>query len=118
MAIDADTYKTEAHRDAGRNALFADVEDAIFWRGLDVSKLEAVILAMDNVEAKECSARALRRSGFKGPIVSHALFEDHIDRLTSAGATHTYLTMNQAGMGLADHAARAIALAVPGDAGG
>ena len=80
--------------------------------------MKVAILAMDNVEAKECSARALRRSGFKGPIVSHALFEDHIDRLTSAGATHTYLTMNQAGMGLADHAARAIALAVPGDAGG
>jgi len=110
VAIDADTYKTQAHRSAGRNALFADVEDASFWRGLDVSKLEVVILAMDSVEAKECSARALRRNGFEGPIVSHALFEEHIDRLKSAGATHTYLTMNQAGMGLADHAARAINL--------
>jgi predicted Kef-type K+ transport protein len=118
VAIDADTYKTKAHREAGRNVWFADVEDAGFWRGLDISLLKVVILAMDNVEAKECSARALRRNGFEGPIVSHALFEDHIDRLTSAGATHTYLTMNQAGMGLADHAARAIALAVPGDAGG
>jgi predicted Kef-type K+ transport protein len=110
VAIDADTYKIEAHRKAGRNALFADVEDSGFWRGLDVSQLQAVILAMDSVEAKECAARALRRNGFEGPIVSHALFEEHIDRLKSAGATHTYLTMNQAGMGLADHAARAIDL--------
>lgn len=113
VAIDADTYKTDAHRKAGRNALFADVEDAGFWRGLDVSQLEAVILAMDSVEAKECSARALRRNGFEGPIVSHALFEEHIERLKSAGATHTYLTMNQAGMGLADRAAWAIGLQDP-----
>jgi hypothetical protein len=116
VAIDSDTYKTEAHRKAGRHALFADVEDAGFWRGIDISHLEVVILAMDSVEAKECSARALRRNGFEGPIVSHALFEEHIDRLKAAGATHTYLTMNQAGMGLADQAARAISLdALPGD---
>jgi predicted Kef-type K+ transport protein len=108
VAIDSDSYKVEGHRKAGRNALFADVEDAGFWRGLDISRLEAVILAMDSVEAKEAAARALRRNGFSGPIVSHALFEEHIDRLLSAGATHTYLTMNQAGMGLADHAVRAM----------
>lgn len=110
VAIDADTYKTDAHRKSGRNVLFADVEDAGFWRGIDISQLEAVILAMDNVAAKECAARALRKNGFDGPIVSHALYEDHIGRLKSAGATHTYLTMNQAGIGLADHAARAIHL--------
>lgn len=115
VAIDADTYKIEAHQKAGRNALFADVEDAGFWRGLDVSRLEAVILAMDGVEAKECAARALRRNGFAGPIVSHALFEEHVDRLKSAGATHTYLTMNQAGISLADHAAQAIGRGVLAD---
>ena len=115
VAIDADNYKVEARRKTGRNTLFADVEDAGFWRGLDVSQIEAVILAMDSVEAKEYAARALRLNGFKGPIVSHALFEEHIERLKDAGATHTYLTMNQAGMGLADHAARAIDLDTSGD---
>ena len=110
VAIDADPYKMDGHRAAGRNVLFADVEDASFWRGLDISHLEAVILAMDSVEAKECAARALRGKGFEGPIVSHALFEEHLARLKSAGATETYLTMQQAGMGLAEHAARAIDL--------
>jgi predicted Kef-type K+ transport protein len=110
VAIDADPYKMDGHRAAGRNVLFADVEDASFWRGLDISQLEAVILAMDSVEAKECAARALRTKGFEGPIVSHALFEEHLARLKSAGATETYLTMHQAGMGLAEHAARAIDL--------
>lgn len=110
IAIDADTYKVDGHREAGRNVVFADVEDSGFWRGLNVAELEAVILAMDGVEAKECAARALRENGFEGPIVSHALFEEHIERLKAAGATHTYLTMHQAGMGLAHQAAHSIDL--------
>ena len=108
--IDADTYRVSGHVAAGRNVLFADVEDAGFWRGLRMSNVEGVILAMDNVEAKTSAARALRHKGFSGPIIAHALYEDHILRLKTAGATHIYQTMNQAGIGLADQAARAIAL--------
>lgn len=110
VGIDADTYRVRALRAEGRNALYADVEDAGFWRALDCSALKAVILAMDNVEAKEAAARSLRRKGFDGPIISHALYESHLERLRAAGATHTYLTMAQAGRGLADHAVRALDL--------
>ncbi|MEF3049325.1 cation:proton antiporter family protein [Pseudotabrizicola sp. L79] len=110
VGIDADTYLVQARRDEGRNVLFADVEDAGFWRGLDVTNLQAVILAMDHLEAKEAAARALRHKGFDGPIVGHALYESDLDRLHAAGATHCYLTMYQAGMGLAEHAARAMGL--------
>jgi predicted Kef-type K+ transport protein len=108
--VDADTYRVAGHVAAGRNVLFADVEDAGFWRGLRMSNVACVILAMDNVEAKESAARALRQKGFRGPIIAHALFEDHILRLKTAGATHIYQTMSQAGIGLADEAARAIEL--------
>lgn len=108
VGLDADSYRVQGHRDAGRNVHLADVEDAGFWRVLDITPLAAVILAMDNVEAKEYAARALRRTGFAGPIVSHALYEDHLPRLRAAGATDTYLTMTQAGIGLADQTARAI----------
>lgn len=110
VAIDADTYKVAGHQAAGRNVLFADVEDAGFWRGLDISGLRAVILAMDSSDAKEAAAIALRHRGFGGAIIAHALFDDEIAQLTDAGATHTYLTMTQAGVGLADHAAAAIDL--------
>lgn len=115
VGIDADTYLVAARKAEGRTVHFADVEDAGFWRALDVSRLRAVILAMDHVEAKEAAARALRRKGFEGPIVSHALYESHLARLQAAGATHCYLTMYQAGMGLAEHTARAIGLDSPPD---
>ncbi|NHB77571.1 cation:proton antiporter domain-containing protein [Rhodobacter calidifons] len=108
VGIDADTYRVAGHVAAGRNVLFADVEDAGFWRGLRMAAVECVILAMDSVEAKESAARALRQKGFSGPIVSHALYEDHVQRLRSAGATHIYQTMTQAGIGLADQASRAV----------
>jgi predicted Kef-type K+ transport protein len=118
VGIDADPYRVAAHQAEGRSARFADVEDAAFWRALDVTALEAVVLAMDNIDAKETAARALRRKGFRGPIVSHALYESHLARLQAAGATDTYLTMNQAGMGLADQTARALDLPEPGRAAG
>jgi len=108
IAVDADIYKVASHREAGRNAVFADVNDAEFWRGLDISLLNAVIVAIDGIEAKEFAVRALRQIGFVGPIVSHALSEQHIDRLADSGATHTYLTMNEAGIELARLAEKAL----------
>lgn len=108
IAVDADTYKVASQRETGRKAVFADVKDANFWTGLDISQLNAVILAIDSIEAKEFAIRALRQIGFSGPIVSHALSEQHLDRLTNSGATHTYLTMNQAGIELARLAEKAL----------
>ncbi|WP_103255561.1 cation:proton antiporter [Tabrizicola aquatica] len=107
--LDADSYRAAAHRAEGRNVLMADVEDAGFWRALDLGPLTAVLLAMDGIEAKVYAARALRAKGFAGPIVGHALFQDELPRLREAGATHTYLTMAQAGVALADQTTRALA---------
>jgi predicted Kef-type K+ transport protein len=107
--FDADGYRAAAHRDEGRRVLMADVEDAGLWRALDLGPLAAVLLAMDSIEAKVYAARALRRKGFRGPIIGHALYEDELPRLREAGATHTYLTMAQAGVALADQTARALA---------
>jgi hypothetical protein len=111
VAIDADPYKIALQQEAGRNAVFADIEDSGFWRGLDLAGVRAVILAMDNIEAKEYAAQALRSKGFAGPIVSHVLSITNLERLRKAGATHTYLTMENAGRSLADQASEALAAA-------
>ena len=108
IGLDADSYRVAAHQAAGRNVRLADVDDAGFWRGLDTTALAVVVLAMDNVDAKIFAARSLRRRGYSGPIVSHALYADHLPLLREAGATQTYLTMTQAGIGLAEQALRAM----------
>jgi len=103
IGLDADPYRVGEQTAAGRNVVYTDAEDANFWRGVDIAGVEAVVLAMDDIESKLIAARSLRTLGFRGPIVSHALYEDHVDRITAAGADRTYLTMYEAGVGLAEH---------------
>ncbi|MEL6677446.1 MAG: cation:proton antiporter family protein [Pseudomonadota bacterium] len=104
IGLDADTYKAAAHAEAGRNVVFADAEDSNFWNGVDLTRIRAAVLAMDDLEAKLIAARTLRSKGFEGPIVSHALHEEHVEKIREAGANRTYLTMQEAGRSLANHA--------------
>ena len=111
IGLDADIYKAAAHAEAGRNVVFADAEDSNFWNGVDLKRIKAAVLAMDDLEAKLIAARTLRAKGFQAPIVSHALFEDHVERIQAAGADETYLTMREAGRSLANNAVEALARA-------
>ncbi|MBO9418856.1 cation:proton antiporter [Labrenzia sp. R4_2] len=104
IGLDADIYKVQGHAEADRNVIFADAEDSNFWNSVDLSKITAAVLAMDDLEAKLIAARMLRASGFSGTIVSHALHADHVAQITEAGADQTYLTMQEAGQSLAIHA--------------
>jgi Trk K+ transport system NAD-binding subunit len=108
VGLDADTYKARTHSESGRHVIFADAEDSNFWNGVDLSPVRAAILAMDDIEAKLIAARTLRKRGFDGPIVSHALYEDHVGQIIEAGADQTYLTLHEAGRSLADHASEAL----------
>ncbi len=103
VGLDADKYTAEAHLDAGRNVIFADAEDNNLWRGISLEQIRATILAMDDVEAKLIATKMLRKQGFEGPIISHALYEEHANRIKEAGADQTFLTMQEAGRSLASH---------------
>src|SRR6056297_840463 len=107
VGLDADTYKASAHAEAGRNVVFADAEDSNFWSGVDLGRIKAAVLAMDDLEAKLIASRTLRAKGFEGAIVSHALHEEHVEMMKEAGANRTHLTMRQAGRSLAGHAVEA-----------
>ncbi|MEO1406386.1 MAG: cation:proton antiporter [Pseudomonadota bacterium] len=104
VGLDADTYKASAHAEAGRNVVFADAEDSNFWSGVRLDRIKAAVLAMDDLEAKLIATRTLRAKGFTGPIISHALHEEHVGMIVEAGATQTHLTMHEAGRSLARHA--------------
>lgn len=108
VGVDADPNKVAKHRAAGRHVVYADVEDVTFWETLDLGDLQAVILAMPEVEGKLIATRHLRQQGFRGPIIANALFEEDVDSMRRAGADEAYLTMVGAGRGLADKVCRAI----------
>ena len=103
LGLDSDPAKVEAHVQAGRDVVFADAEDVQLWKNLKAPALKYVILAANDVEAKVTAARQLRQAGFEGVIVAHSMFADHAEAITKAGADHTYQTMAETGVGLAEH---------------
>ncbi|MEX6502669.1 cation:proton antiporter domain-containing protein [Pseudomonas zhanjiangensis] len=108
FSLDSDPGMIELSAQAGRRVQFADAEDQMFWQRLEMPAVEAVILAMNDQEAKVISTQKLRERGFTGLIVSHAMYEDIAQRIQAAGADRTYLTMSEAGTGLAEHVARGL----------
>lgn len=103
MGLDSDPAKAEEHQRQGRNVIFADAEDASFWSGLHMPALEAVILALGDIEGKLIAARTLRKKGFRGYIVAHTLYADEASLIRAAGANDAYLTLNETGVALASH---------------
>ncbi|HEY7885579.1 MAG TPA: cation:proton antiporter [Cellvibrionaceae bacterium] len=103
IGMDSDPAKVEKHSELGRKVLFADAEDQIFWQGLEMDNVKGVILSMNDIEAKVIAARQLRKKGFTGFVISHTLYPDEAAAINAAGADDTYLTMNEAGIGLAEH---------------
>ncbi|HKK56168.1 cation:proton antiporter family protein [Marinobacter sp.] len=103
IGLDSDPTKARTHQKAGRNVVFADAEDNTFWQGLEMPKLEAVILAMSDIEGTLIAARMLRRKGFTGYIVAHTMYEDEARKIRKAGADEAYLTMSETGVALASH---------------
>lgn len=109
VGIDSDPSQVEKQRRTGRNVAYADADDPFFWHSLDLSRPRAVVLALAGGESKETAARQLRRSGYSGWIVGHAMHQAEADRITANGADRTYLTMTQAGVGLGEHVTGALA---------
>jgi len=108
VGMDADPYRVSEHQAQNRNVILADAEDADLWRSIIIDGLQVVVLAMDDLEAKLIAARKLRERGFRGPIISHALYEENVELIKAAGADQTHLTMREAGFSLAGHAVNAL----------
>lgn len=103
VALDSDPARVVMHKKLGSNIFFADAEDQMFWERLDYGCLRAVILSLNEAEAKRIATRKLREAGFKGLIVSHSMHQDEAREIIAAGADQTYLTMSEAGISLAEH---------------
>ena len=103
VALDSDPARVLQHQGLGHNIFFADAEDQMFWENLDFGSVRAVILSLNEAEAKRIATQKLRKAGFAGVIVSHSMHEDEAREIIAAGADQTYLTMSEAGVGLAEH---------------
>lgn len=103
VGLDSDPSKMQDHVEKDRRVFYADAEDPVFWERLAMPDVRAVILAMNDIEAKLLATRNLRKRGFSGLIVTHTAFRDEAETIREAGANHAYLTFSEAGVGLAEH---------------
>ena len=108
VGLDADPGKVQLHLSQGRRVLYADAEDPGFWHGLKMDNVHAVILGLNDREAKINAARQLRQRGFQGLIVTTSLYDGEAEALLAAGANQAFLAYNEAGVGLAEHVRRAL----------
>lgn len=109
VGLDSDPDKVARQRTLDRNVVYADAEDICFWHGVDLTSIQAIILAMPDTESVVIAAKQIRKLNFKGPVIAHALFDDAALKIESAGADETFLTMASAGMGLAERASARLA---------
>ena len=113
VGLDSDPYRIREHQQAGRAVVMVDAEDADFWRVVDLSSLRVAVLAMDAIEAKRAATRNLRARGFRGPIVAHALYADHVALLRADGVDEAHLTLQEAGRHLGEQALGRLASGAP-----
>ncbi len=103
VILDSDQDKIKELNDKGIKAFFADAEDVCFWKQVNLSIIETVVLTMTDHEAKIVATKKLRKNNFKGKIIAHSLHQDEADEILEAGATATYLTSTETGIGLSTH---------------
>lgn len=115
IGLDSDTNKLSEHKKEGRNVFFGDAEDPAFWGSLQMDKVKAVILTMNDIEAKITAAHKLRHRGFNGLLVAHTMYQDEADAIIKAGADEAFLTMSEVGVGIAEHVRRKLLLETPSE---
>ncbi|HEX7081585.1 MAG TPA: cation:proton antiporter family protein [Gammaproteobacteria bacterium] len=108
VGVDSDTGKLERHRREGRRVAYADAEDPNFWLRLKVDRLQLIMLAMPDLEAKLRSIRELRRRGFEGMISATHVYPDELAPLLEAGCDASYNYFSEAGYGFARHTLEAL----------
>lgn len=106
--MDSDPTKVARHRKAGRRVMFADGEDPSLWQHLELDKVQAVLMTMPDAQSASLSARQLRSHGFTGLIGATSPHHDEDRSLLEAGVDMTFLTNEEAGVGLAEHVVEAM----------
>lgn len=104
IGLDSDPERVERHRLAARRVLYADAEDPGLWEKLDLRGVNAILLALPDLEAKLFATRQLRQQGYTGKLFTTAVFSEELEILQKAGADFVYNYFDGVGAGFAEAA--------------
>jgi len=102
VGLDSDPAKIEWHRREGRRVIYGDAEDPELLDHLDLDRLEAVIVAVPDFEARMRAVEGLRKRGFTGVIGTIGMYPEEEAPLREAGADLVRHPLSEAGFGLAE----------------
>ena len=103
VGLDSDPAQVERHLKAGRRVLYADAEDPSLWTNLHLQNINAVLLAMPDLEANTIAVKQLRVVGYTGLIGATGAYPEHVDAIIKAGANVAYNYYDEVGVGFAEH---------------
>ena len=106
LGLDSDPAKIERHRRDGRRVIYGDAEDPELWDDVSISGLEAVILALPDLEARLHAIESLRERDFTGVISTVSMYPEEEEPLREAGADVIAHPLSEAGFGLAEQSLR------------
>ena len=106
LGLDSDPGKIEHHRGEGRRVIYGDAEDPELWDEVSLSGLEAVILALPDLEARVRAIEDLRERDFTGVISTVSMYPEEEEPLREAGADVIAHPLSEAGFGLAEQSLR------------
>ncbi len=109
VGMDSDLGKVERHLREGRRVVYADAEDPLLWHRLRLDRIQVIILALPDTEAKILASEQLRLRGYKGLISATYVWPEERAPILAAGADVAYNYFAEAGVGLASDTFEALA---------
>ena len=101
MGIDSDPARIREKLETGRRVLYGDANDPELWTGLDLSRVNGVMVALNNASAEINATQKLREEGFEGFIAALLRYSENKEALQEAGVSVSFLPLAQAGRELA-----------------
>ena len=104
LGVDEDVRKLETCRSEGRRVVQADASDPDFWRLVNLTEVELVMLALTNHQENMLVADLLIDLGYRGQVAAVVRFSEDAAELEQHGIS-TFDLYAEAGAGFAVHAA-------------
>ena len=108
VGLDSDPGEVARHIAEGRRVVYGDAEDPDLWHRLCLDGLNAILLAVPDLEAKRFAIHEIRRAGYRGLLSATNVYPEEAADLLDCGCTTTYNYYEQAGTGFAERVLTAL----------
>lgn len=100
--VDAEKVRVDKHRQAQRQVILGDAEDATFWDNISLAEIKLIMLAMPSHQDMLEVVKQLKLTGFQGKVAGIARYADEREQLLNNGVDVVFNLYAEAGAGFAE----------------